>query len=112
MSDRLERDARWIRLAVWTGALVVLVVIGAVTINVVQNKQLAAHKLVAQEAPLSSPAVVAPPKAVDYDVYERANAERNSELIAREAAAYDAYSSARKATDEPALRKRPEAPKP
>ena len=44
MSDRFERDARWVRLAVWTSVAVVLVVTGAVTANVVQRKQTAAHR--------------------------------------------------------------------
>ncbi|MDO9222159.1 MAG: hypothetical protein Q7U20_00425 [Caulobacter sp.] len=109
MSDRIERDARWVRLAVWTAVLVVLAVTAAVTINIVQRNRTAEHKQITGAATSTTPtAAPAPSKTGDYDTYERVNAERNREQIAREEAAYDAYRSARKATDEPSLRRLPE----
>ena len=97
MSDRFERDARWIRLAVWSGALVVLAVTGAMTINIIQKNRLADHReaaAMATDRPVAKTAAPATAPPTDYDAYERANAERNSEQIAREAAAYDAYRAA------------------
>lgn len=100
MSDRLERDARWIRLAVWSGALVLLAVTGAITVNIVQSNRLAAHREAAAMAavkPAAPAPAGAPTRSVDYDAYERANAARNSDLIAREEAAYEAYRAAQTA---------------
>lgn len=113
MSDRLERDARWIRLAVWTAVLVVLAVTGAVTVNIMQRGRTAEHREVAATAqPQAVAPAPAPTEAVDFEAYEKANAARNQAQLANENAAYDAYRSARKPTDEAALRRLPEARKP
>jgi hypothetical protein len=104
MSDRIERDARWIRLAVWSGALVLLAVTGAITVNVMQANRLAAHREAAAMAavkPAAPARADAPARPVDYDAYERANAERNREQIAREEAAYEAYRTAQAAAKTP-----------
>ena len=115
MSDRLERDARWIRLAIWTAVLVVLAVTGAVTANFIQRKQAADHRedaaSVRPKAPSPAPAPAAP-EPVDFESYEKANAARNQAQLAKENAAYDAYRSARKPTDEATLRRLPEPRKP